>query len=47
MAKIFNISEIRKNDSLREKKINTLNSIKDYLQGIDKKVKLEILEKYL
>jgi len=47
MTEIFNIDRIKQNDSLRDKKINVLNNIKDYLQGIDKKVKLEILEKNL
>ncbi|MCE8163618.1 MAG: hypothetical protein I3273_05640 [Candidatus Moeniiplasma glomeromycotorum] len=47
--RIFSVSKTYayKNDPLREKKTNTLNSIKDFLQGIDKEVKLEILEKHL
>lgn len=34
MTSIFNINRIEKNDQLRDKKINALNSIKDYLQGV-------------
>ncbi|MCE8159303.1 MAG: hypothetical protein I3270_01885 [Candidatus Moeniiplasma glomeromycotorum] len=47
--RIFSVSKTYayKNDPLREKKTKALNSIKDYLQGIDKEVKLEILEKHL
>src|SRR3954447_18022059 len=47
MTQIFEVFNISKNDPLREKKINVLNSIKDCLQGIDKKIELEILEKRL
>ena len=56
MTEIFNINRINRKDQLREKKINTLNSLKDYLKGMKttkngtlelSQVSLNALEKYL
>jgi len=47
MTRIFDTSRIKENDSLRERKVNDLNTIKNYLQAIDKDIKLEALEKGL
>ena len=43
MTGIFNIDRIKQNDPLRDKKINALNSIKSYFEGLDK----DIQEKHL
>jgi hypothetical protein len=42
MTEIFDISKIKESDPLKDKKINTINNIKDYVEKIDKDIKLEV-----
>ena len=41
MTEIFNLNKIKSNDLLREKKVEVLNEVKNRLQEIDEKIKLE------